>query len=104
MKTLSFLSENFYHPEQIKLWFDDFLATTSEWENENERKKEPQIPCLCPNKNFRRSNGPDLALFLLAIVRSKGIDKGNDECQLAVLLSIYDISPIQVQSYIFQVL
>ena len=43
------------------------------------------IILLIPHWNFRHSNGPELALFLLAIVRSKGIDKGNDECQLDII-------------------
>ena len=35
-----------FHFDRTKLSFDDFLMTTSWWENESERKKEPKIPCL----------------------------------------------------------
>ena len=45
-KTMKSFYWKLYHFEQKKLSFDDFLMTTSERENESERKKEPQIPRL----------------------------------------------------------
>ena len=44
LKLWCFHSNPFFEPK--KLSFDDFLMTTWERENESERKKEPEIPCL----------------------------------------------------------
>ena len=45
VKTSSF-EWKLYHFKETHLLFDDFLVMISEQENEDEKKKEQQIPCL----------------------------------------------------------
>ena len=59
-----------YHFEQNKLSFDDFLMTT--WEQENERKKEPQISRLIRLTSELKTNWPPLTTYLITCATNKG--------------------------------
>ena len=53
--------------ESKKVLFDDFLVTTSERENEGERKTEPQIPR--PNHSSKSADSEQLLYLRKAVVK-----------------------------------